>query len=175
MLLKDYTKQIFRPEFNPGFQSVHCIAHLDQDVGEALPHLNAELGGFEYFNDPPAVTFRVQGKIITVHTRKIAVNALKEAEEAEKILQWLKREINEVWERREEIEPSYEGTPKPKVFEILKLLPRCTGCRKCGQPTCMEFATLVSQGVKGPEDCPELTSEKAHELHLHMSGFSLDA
>ncbi len=174
MLLKSYTKEIFRPECNPGFQSVHCIAHLDQDVGEALPYLNAELGGFEYFNDPPAVTFRVQGKIITVHARKIAVNALKDAEEAEKILQWLKREINEVWERREEIKPSYEGAPKPKVFEILKLLPRRTGCRECGQPTCMVFATLVAQGAKGPEDCPELTSEKAHELECYMSGFSLD-
>ncbi len=174
MLLKSYTKEIFRPECNPGFQSVHCIAHLDQDVGEALPYLNAELGGFEYFNDPPAVTFRVQGKIITVHARKIAVNALKDAEEAEKILQWLKREINEVWERREEIKPSYEGAPKPKVIEILKLLPRRTGCRECGQPTCMVFATLVAQGAKGPEDCPELTSEKAHELERYMSGYSLD-
>lgn len=175
MLLKSYTKEIFRPKCNPGFQSVHCIAHLDQDVSEALPYLNAELGGFEYFKDPPTVTFRVQGKIITVHPRKIAVNALKDAEEAEKILQWLKREINEVWEGREGIEPSYEGAPKPKVFEILKLLPRRTGCRKCGQPTCMVFATLVAQGVKGPEDCPELTSEKASELHLYMGGFSLDA
>jgi len=174
MLLNSYTKEIFRPECNPGFQSVHCIAHLDQDVGEVLPYLNAELGGFEYFNDPPAVTFRIQGKIITIQARKIAVNALKDAEEAEKILQWLKREINEAWDRREEIEPSYEGAPKPKVFEILKLLPGRTGCGKCGQPTCMVFATLVAQGVKGPEDCPELTSEKSRELALYMSGFSLD-
>jgi len=108
MLLESYTKEIFRPECNPGFQSGHCIAHLDQDVGEALPYLNAELGGFEYFKDPPTVTFRVQGKIITVHPRKIAVNALKDAEEVEKILQWLKREINNVWEHRGEIVPAYE-------------------------------------------------------------------
>ena len=45
-------------------------------------------------------------------------------EEANKILEWLKREINEAWEKRAEIEPSYEGIPKPKVLEILKLLPR---------------------------------------------------
>ena len=74
MLLKGYTKEIFRPECNPSFQSLHCIAHLDQDVSEALPYLNAALGGFEYLKDPPAVTFRVQGKIITVHPREIAVN-----------------------------------------------------------------------------------------------------
>ena len=105
MLLETYTKEIFRPECNPSFQSLHCIAHLDQDVSEALPYLNAVLGGFEYLKDPPAVTFRIQGKIMTVHPREIAVNALKDEEEADKILEWLKREINEAWEKRTEIEP----------------------------------------------------------------------
>ena len=62
MLLKGYAKEIFRPECNPSFQSLHCIAHLDQDVSEALPYLNAFLGGFEYLKDPPAVTFRVTEK-----------------------------------------------------------------------------------------------------------------
>ena len=93
MLLIRYTKEIFRPECNPSFQSLHCIAHLDQDITEALPYLNTTLGGFEYLKDPPAVTFRVHGKIITVHPREIAVNALRNEEEAEKILEWLKREI----------------------------------------------------------------------------------
>ena len=39
MLLTSYSKEIFRPECNPSFQSLHCIAHLDQDVSEALPIL----------------------------------------------------------------------------------------------------------------------------------------
>ena len=144
MLLKSYTKEIFRPECNPSFQSLHCIAHLDQDITEALPYLNSALGGFEYLKDPPAVTFRIHGKIITVHPREIAVNALKDEEEAEKILQWLQREINEAWQKRDEIKPSYEGAPKPKILEILKLLPK-TNCRECGQTTCMVFATLVAR------------------------------
>jgi len=173
MLLKGYQKTIFRPKCNPGFESVHCIAHLDQDIGEALPYLNAELGGFEYFRDPPAVTFRVQGKIITVHPLQIAVNALKDDAEADKILQWLQREINDVWERREQIRPSCQGAPKPKVLEILKLLPKIN-CRKCGQPTCMVFASLVAQGVKGPTDCPELKVESSEKLKTYMAGFSLD-
>ena len=39
----------------------------------------------------------------------------------------------------------------------------------------MVFSTLAAQGVKGPEDCPELTSEKANELQHYISRFSLDA
>ena len=173
MLLKSYRKEIFRPQCNPGFESVHCIAHLDQDIAEALPYLNAELGGFEYFRDPPAVTFRVQGKIITVHPREIAVNALRDEEEAEKILQWLQREINQVWHRRGQIQPSYQGAPKPKLLEILKLLPK-TNCGQCGQPTCMVYASLVAQGVKGPEDCPELAEQAAEDLRSYLVQFAFD-
>ncbi len=174
MLLKSYKKEIFRPACNPSFELLHCIAHLEQDVSEDLPYLNAVLGGFEYFKDPPAVTFRVQGKIIAVHPREIAVNALKDEKEADKILEWLKREINEAWEKRAEIEPSYEGAPKPKVFEILKLLPK-TNCSECGQPTCMVFATKIAEGVKGPEDCPQLKEEERLKLEKYMSVFCFDS
>jgi ArsR family metal-binding transcriptional regulator len=173
MLLKTYTKEIFRPECNPSFQSLHCIAHLDEDIREALPYLNAVLGGFEYFKDPPAVTFRVQGKIITVHPHEIAVNALRDEEEAEKILAWLKREINEAWERRNEIAPRYEGAPKPKILEILKLLPK-TNCRQCGAPTCMVFATKVAEGVKGSRDCPPLAEDQGRKLENYMDRFHLE-
>ncbi len=96
MLLKGYQKEIFRAECNPSFESLHCYAHLNEDVGDALPFLNAELGGSQFTKTPPSVTFRVQGKLITVHARKIAVNALKDEEEADKILAWLKNQINEV-------------------------------------------------------------------------------
>ena len=74
MLLKNYSKEIFRPECNPGFESVHCIAHLDQNIEPVLPYLNAVLGGFEYLKNPSAVIFRSQGKLITVHGTKIAIN-----------------------------------------------------------------------------------------------------
>lgn len=174
MLLLGYKKEIFRPKCNPGFESLHCIAHLEQDVGEVLPFLNRVLGGFEYLREPPAVTFKVHGKIITVHPREIAVNALKDEEEANKILEWLKREINETWERRNEITPSYEGAPRPKIIEILKILPK-TNCRECGQSTCMVFATLVAQGAKTADDCPDLSEEARQMMDNYMAQFQLDA
>jgi ArsR family metal-binding transcriptional regulator len=174
MLLQRYSKEIFRPECNPGFESVHCIAHLEQDISAVLPYLNAVLGGFEYLKDPPAVIFRSQGKFITVHGRKIAINALRDETEADKILAWLQREINDAWENRNEIEPSYEGAPKPKLIEILKLLPR-TNCRECGEPTCMVFAARMAEGVKGTGDCPPLGDENHGRLAEYMSQFKFDA
>ena len=174
MLLKNYSKEIFRPECNPGFESVHCIAHLDQNIDPVLPYLNAVLGGFEYLKNPPAVIFRSQGKLITVHGTKIAINALRDEAEADKILEWLKREINEAWENRDNIQPSCEGAPKPKVIEILKLLPR-TNCKKCGVSTCMVFAARMAVGAKGVEDCPGLDQENRAKLESYMGQFNFDA
>ena len=173
MLLKTYSKEIFRPECNPGFESVHCIAHLDQNIEPVLPYLNAVLGGFEYLKDPPAVIFRSQGKLITVHGNKIAINALRDEAEADKILDWLKREINVTWQNREDIQPSYEGAPKPKIIEVLKLLPK-TNCRDCGMPTCMVFAARMAEGVKGVEDCPGLDQENRAKLENYMRQFNFD-
>jgi ArsR family metal-binding transcriptional regulator len=171
MLLHGYAKRIFRAECNPSFESLHCIAQLDQDVSEALPYLNASLGGFTYIKDPPSVTFRVHGKLITVYGDRIAVNALKDEEEADKILNWLKGEINEAWEKRDQIRPSYESAPQPQMMEILKLLPRERGCRACNQPSCMVFANLVAEGAKGPEECLPMQQAARQKLREYLARF----
>jgi len=173
MLLKSYTKEIFNNECMPSAMSVQCFAYLDEDISKALPYLNAFLKGHTYTQDPPSVTFKVQGKLITVHSKKIAINALKDEEEATKIIEWLKREINAVWENRGEIEPSYESAPIPKILEILKLLPK-TNCRECGQTTCMVFASMMAEGAKGAEDCPPLDDSNRKKLSEYMSRFRFD-
>lgn len=169
-----YQLEIFNNECMPGAMSVQCFAHLDQDISPALPYLNAALGGFEYIREPASVTFRAQGKIITVFGKKIAINALKDESEARKIVEWLIREINETWENRNEIEPSYEGSPKPNMVNILKLLPK-TNCKKCGFPTCLVFATKVAEGAKSASDCPDLEKEMKTGLEAYMKPFRLDA
>jgi len=172
MLLESYRLEIFNNECMPGAMTVQCFANLDQDVSEALPFLNAELGGFEYIKDPPSVTFRLHGKLLTVHGNKIAVNALKDEAEARKIVEWLKRQINNAWEKRDTITPRLEGMPRPQVIQILKHLPR-TNCRECGEPTCMVFATRVAEGVKGSVDCPALAPAAKAELDAYMQPFAV--
>ncbi len=93
MLLEGYKKEMFRPKCNPSFQSVHCVARLDQDISEVLPYLNTALGADDYVKSPPSLTLRVHGKLITLHAREIYVNALNDEIEAEKILGWLKGDL----------------------------------------------------------------------------------
>lgn len=171
MILTSYKKEIFLPECNPSFQSLHCIAHLNDDISAVLPYLNADLGGHQYTKDPPSVTFKIHGRLVTLHPRKIAINALESAEQADRILEWLKVQINEIWERRNEIEPSYKPAPAPTLLEVLKLLPR-TNCKACGQPTCLVFATQIMEGGRSPEDCPGLDGDRRRELKDYLSRFS---
>ncbi len=173
MLLSGYKKNIFRHECNPSFESVNCIAYLNENIAEVLPYLNAVLGGDQYLNNPPEVMFHHYGKIIKVGAREIAVNALKDEKEADQILQWLQTEINKAWENRADITPCYTGKVKPKVIEILRLLPR-TNCKKCGQPTCMAFAAQVTEGGRGAEHCPELNDEKRSKLLDYLKNFDFE-
>ena len=72
--------------------------------------------------------------------------------------------INRIWDDRENIEPSYDSWEKPRVLELLKLLPG-TNCRECGVPTCMAFATRLSEGKAAVEECPRLAGpENAGQL-----------
>lgn len=172
-LLSGWTREITRAECRPEAQTVHCIARLHENIGAVIPYLNAVLGGYTYIKEPPSVTFRSQGKLISVHADHIAINANRDAEEAEKILQWLKREINDAWERRDQITPCFEAAPRPRVIDILKLLPK-TNCKKCGQPTCIVFASLAVEGGKDADDCPELAPHMKEKLRKHLGQFRFE-
>ncbi|MBS0014692.1 MAG: Fe-S cluster protein, partial [Desulfobacterales bacterium] len=104
---------------------------------------------------------------------EIAINALQDEAEAEKILQWLKNEINRVWAEKDTITPSEEGRKKPQVFEILKMLPK-TNCRQCGLATCMVFAAQAADGGRGADDCPELNPENKERLDAYLAGFTFE-
>jgi ArsR family metal-binding transcriptional regulator len=173
MLLNAYREEISRPTCNNTFQSLHCIAHLDADISEALPYLNAVLGGDTYIKEPPSVTFKLYGKLITVHGRMIAINALRDEAEARHILDWFKEQINHAWENRTTIVPKYDGRTVPQIIEIYRMLPK-SNCKKCGQPTCMVFASLATEGIKGHGDCPEMGEESKKKLKEYLGRFRFD-
>ncbi len=173
MLLTGYSLEIFKSKCQSEAKGVHCFAHLNDDVCEVLPFLNTVLGGFIYIKEPPALTLKNYGKLITIHPRKIAVNALRDREEAEKIVAWLQREINDTWERRTEIKPSTESMRQPVLMEVLKLLPK-TNCRQCNEPTCMVFAARVIEGSKDQDDCPPLEPHNKLLLQKYLSQFRFD-
>jgi len=118
------------------------------------------------------VTFRASGKLITVHGNLIAINALKDEDEADKIIGWLQREINQAWAKRDTITPSYESAPKPQLIEVFKRLPK-TNCGKCNQPTCMVFAARVIEGAMSPDQCPDIGQLEKQQIETYLAQFVL--
>ena len=53
------------------------------------------------------------------------------------------------------------------------LLPK-NNCRKCGQPTCIMFASLATEGIKGSGDCPEMAEKSAKSLRDYLGRFRFD-
>ncbi len=173
MLLTGYSLEIFKSKCHSDAKGVHCFAHLENDVREVLPYLNTVLGGFVYTKEPPTLMIKNYGKLITIHPQKIAVNALSDQNEAEKIVAWLQREINETWERRHEIEPSTESMKQPVLMEVLKLLPK-SNCKQCNELTCMVFASRVLEGSKDQNDCPPIETENKIKLQEYLSKFRFE-
>ena len=171
MLVTRYLTRFVRPP-NPSAQHLRCFAQPDGDLSLVLPYLNTRLKGHEFCPDPPALTLKYRGKMITLTAHEIAINIVKDQTEAEEILEWLRQEINATWERRGEIVPSFEVAAPPRIFEIFKLLPH-TNCRGCGQPTCMVFAVQVGQGAQRLNDCPHLDPDNQRKLREYLRQFHL--
>jgi len=167
MLVKSYRKEFVLPP-NPKARHLRCYAHLDGDIGEVLPYLNKVLGGYQYYREPPMLTLKFQAKLITLYSQMIAINMVKDEAEADNILEWLTQEINDTWVKRGEIKPSFEVSAKPGILDILKLLPK-DNCQECGHPTCLVFATQVSEGAKVYDDCPKLDELSRSKLKQYLN------
>ena len=113
------------------------------------------------------LTLKFQAKLITLYPKMIAINIVQDEAEAEKILEWLKDEINNTWKNRSEIKPSFEVSAKPRILDILKLLPK-DNCRECGLPTCLVFAVQVSEGGRLYNDCPKLDPLSKSKLKKYL-------
>jgi len=175
MLLRSFTLEFSHADCcrNEG-QALHCLARLEQNVGKALPYLNAVLGGYTYIKEPPSLSFHYsQGKLITVDADSIAINCVKNPTEAKEILTWLQQEINAAWEKRGGITPKYTAAPWPKPADILRLLPK-TDCGQCGLSTCLAFASMAAEGGKGAEDCPALSPTARKELAVYLGRFHFE-
>jgi ArsR family metal-binding transcriptional regulator len=157
---------------NPTAQHLRCFAHLEADIGPVLPYLNTWLRGHQFCPDPASLTLKFHAKLITLTAHEIAINMVRDQDEAYEILEWLKKEINATWERRGEITPSFGVAAPPRVLDVLKFLPH-TNCRACGQPTCMVFAVQICQGGQGLDACPSLDQENLKRLREYLEPFHL--
>ena len=162
---------IFRPKTDSTKEVLHAIATFQADISPAFPYVNAELGGWDYDQANQMLLLKLaDGKWITLHPQKIAIRGARDMEEAHALLEWIKGQVNEIYDRRDHITPRSVSQAGLKIMEILKLLPM-TNCKACGYAACMAFAAALREGEIYLEDCPPLWENKFRDKHVRLQAY----
>lgn len=175
MLLHDYKiTRVGRSFCNSEWIAV--TAELSDDISEVLPYLNAIVKNAVYTPEAHHLNFRIDAGAISLMPREINVGQVACAEDGTKVLDYVKKLVNDTWERRASITPIYERKGEIKAKDILDFLPR-TNCRDCGLPTCFAFAVALLKGQKRLQDCsaldrPEFAQDKEALARLLQTGIS---
>lgn len=144
-LIRSYDLGMVEAACLPGGNRWSAKINLGEDVSEAMPFLNSVLGGTEYDHDAKVLVCKHEGFRYAFRPFEIRIAPVENREDAQRQADRVIGLVNDIWRRRAEIEPRYEGRKLPDLMAVYKLLPR-TNCRECGRPTCMAFARDLREG-----------------------------
>jgi len=126
---------------------IRVVARCDSDIGEALPYLNATVKGTTYNPGSKSLSVQRDGMRFNFFPDGVTAVKLRDLDHARAELQGWTDRINETWENRGEITPSFERGTRLTVLQVYKALP-ATNCRRCGEISCLAFAAgLVADEV----------------------------
>lgn len=176
MLLTGYTLKMISPDCDHEATTVNAVADLSEDIGAALPYLNAVLKGARYDPRGMSLIFQHEGHRVVLQPRQVGLTKLEDEAEARTVTDWLMETLNRTWERRGEIEPDHKATHQPGPLEVYRLLPG-GNCRACGEATCLAFATKLVRGDVDIAACSPLFTDqhaRARERLLEIMGTGAD-
>jgi ArsR family metal-binding transcriptional regulator len=167
VLLREFKYQLFAPECNPNAETLNCLAAFSDDVSAVFPYLNAVLKGCVYRPEAGILSFRHDGKFFTLFGRRAAITRLADDGDAQCTLGWLRDLINQTYDARETITPSYKSCDVLKALDVYKLLPGLN-CGKCGEATCLAFGLKIVAQAAEIALCQPLLSGQYEERRVRM-------
>jgi ArsR family metal-binding transcriptional regulator len=162
MLIDDYEIDLFCPPCDPGSEAWVATVHIGADLSGLMPYMNAVVKNGYYDPNMPTLVWKKDAHKFFLRKNEFGINNLHDRAHAERKVAKLVERFNDVWERREAIEPDFTSRKSPAVLEVFKQLPR-TNCKECGLASCMAFAAALAQGDKGVEECPPLLEAQNKE------------
>ena len=162
MLIETYDLEVEMSMHSMEEFEYEAIARLKVDIRGVLPYLNATLSRGIYLPDEPVLSWRHEGHNIGFWHDRIAVDHLDSREQVEEVVGRLVKMVNEIWEKRDRIEPDATTHERLQPLEILRSLPR-TNCKACGESTCFSFALKLAAGQTQLEQCTPLYDDPAFE------------
>ena len=140
-------------------EKIRLKAELSDDITEVMPYLNAVIRNGIFNKDAPLLTLSKETRLIVLYPRQLTMTKAVNMTDALQVFDWLKEIINETWEKRDTITPSYEKKEKPTVLQFYGWLPK-TNCKECGEANCFAFAAKLLQGIQKIESCKTLFTKE---------------
>jgi len=161
MLVKGYADFSLKIDGAPlrtclGVEEMMC-AHfrLDADVSPLFPYVNSVAEAAAYFDKPLFIRFMLEDILVGLHPRQGVAAPFADRDQALEFLERLLTFLNDLYHRRDALQPNHKKWKPVAVLDIFRLLPR-TNCRECGFDTCLAFAAAVSQQKTSPRGCSAL-------------------
>lgn len=129
-------------------------ARFSDDITGVMPYLNAIIKNAVYNHEGKVLSLTKDERLITLYSREVTVAKALNEEDAHETAAWLKDLINNTHADRGNISPVYERRSRPTPLVIYGWLPQKTGCRRCGEQTCLAFAAQLVNGGKRLDHCP---------------------
>ncbi len=144
-----------------------AAALVDVDLTPALPYINSELSAARYTPKLPALIWMFEDHQIGILPDRIVIDHIHENEDVNALIKAIVRVINDIWARRDGIQPRETPRSFRQPLEILALLPR-SNCSQCGEPTCYSFALKLTAGLSELNRCAPLF-DPSHEQAKRVS------
>lgn len=140
-------------------ERIRIIAELEKDISDLMPYLNSVIDGAIYNHTGHNITLKKEERIIGIQSRQLAAGKVIDLKDANELIEWFKNLVNETYEKRDTITPNFDRRKRLTTLDIYKLLP-ATNCKKCGELTCIAFATKLASEEKSVILCSDLISGK---------------
>lgn len=168
MLIESYNLQIEVSNHSTEEFEYEAIAYLPVDIADVLPYLNATLRNGMYLPSGPAFSWRQDDHKIGFWPDRIAVDHLESREQAAEMIEKLVKLVNDVWARRDEIQPDATHRENLQPLELYRLLPK-TNCKECGEGSCFSFALKLAAGQVELHKCaPVYTQEEYQDQRTQL-------
>ena len=154
--------ELFCPPCDPGSEAWVATVKIDTDLSDLMPYMNALVKNGFYDPRLPTLVWKEGAHKFFIRKKEFGINNLRDRKQAEREVAKLVKRMNDIWNRRESIQPDFTSRKPPAVLEVFKLLPR-TNCGECGLASCMAFAAALAQGDREAKDCPPLLESEYRE------------
>jgi len=154
MYVKSYSDLSLKiPDCHVGSQQWVARFRLDADVSGLFPYIKAVSKNAKYFDNPHYIQFFLDGYRCALYPDYAVTAPFNDRDEAVAFIQKLLDFLNDLFMKKDSIEPDHTKYKPLPVLEIYKLLPK-TNCAECGLTTCMAFAAALSRGDTIYKACP---------------------